>query len=601
MIARQRVLIFDDNEDHAESVRSLLANVTSDQWIRGAGSDFELDVSEIILAKSSAAHVAAWRNGEPCDYELVVADVHMPGGADEGALAVLKALSKVERPPLLVVMTERIEDVADPMRRDIEALANAPTCPVRCLVTSKHGDMKAVREPERQLEKATWRGYFIRAVASRGNPDALRRLQSEADHHRKFGQLPALQAAFVECGRAREDPLVIVISEPRGLLGSFARAYNNRVDPLPELSPSVFDQILLHLLRDKRAYDAICAEEADDFLQFAFSSDGDVARQKLQMLTNRVILSGPAADETSHPFAGQLFLQVSPEADARFASVPFYRDLPKVRIPSFAKMREEAEAEGRNDDGPARRDLFELVRIMLSVQGVVADPFDVAVMAAYDWGLGFQGRHSGVEALRACATWMKGEADESRAPPGAVIGVLMQEPKGRASIWAGIDRSNLLRLVLELQAQHHRDVCTQAAAFMYFKVLCTTGPEAVRRSECEAFWGKRGLFRKLKDRTAFPGKLVEGAWPSVEDSLLYVWSDTRADKSKSVAARMAERVSASLKKPTASSTNLDTIRALWPRHGGGRKPGIEQLGVLEKRFIARLRGFISPTGGITPL
>jgi hypothetical protein len=371
------------------------------------------------------------------------------------------------------------------------------------------------------------------------------------------------------------------------MLSAFAAAVNNDIRlRFRGISPPAFLDLLAHGCRDMSAHEAVLIEDADEILVGAVSDQGESLRHALQLLSNRQISRRQGQSSAYDRFLGQVFLQVSHELDAELgAHGAFYRDLPKLRIPPFTEMRRRMTEAGRTPSH-ARNDVTEVVKFMLA--DIAADPFDVAVMAAYDWDLGFDGQSAGVDALRLCAEWMASVADEASAPAGKVIERLTATPEGRASIYANLDKASLLRLILELIVQsHHEDVCLQSAAFLYFKTICTLGNDNECRQAAAEFWATRGIFRKLLSVHEFRlNKDDVGRWPPIEDRALYVWADEELEKPRSIATRLADRLSRSLEGclPDANSCELGTIRALLHLGEQGRKNGLVQLGVMNTPY-----------------
>src|SRR5207253_2150134 len=124
----------------------------------------------------------------------------------------------------------------------------------------------------------------------------------------------------------------------------------------------------------------------------------------------------------------------------RSSDLDLYRDFPKVYVPAFTELRARMTAAGRGA-AVSRTDVMGLIGFMLSAEGVAADSFDVAVMAAYDWSLGFNGQYAGVEAMRTCVQWMATRAEDGRAPSRLVVERLTQSKEGRESIYASLDEA----------------------------------------------------------------------------------------------------------------------------------------------------------------
>jgi CheY-like chemotaxis protein len=609
-----RILVVDDQPDHAEGIRRYLLQATVADWHEaGAPDGFILRPDDVLAETSSAALVAALRKGERCPYDVVICDINMDQKHDEGALAVLMALNegKQQHAPCLLAMTQFMS-TWDNRRREIESLSENLRVSVPCIVISKYKTLADVYDQEHQLDPGDWRDIVLRGILYRTDHKLFKQLRREAALSANVEHLGPFKAAFKKAKSFRDKSLVVVVSEPHGLQATFAEAFRRQVQlqSVVGFTTEHIERALFGGFLDLNKLgrgEARLLMDADDLVwEWVNSPETRLGQRLLEVNAGRIAASKNRTDE----FCGLVLVSITPETEARIlhnggAPSSLYNSLPRVTLPNYAATRAHM--------GP-------LVDLLLKSSELRVDHLDRAVMAAYDWNLGFHGPSSSAAfaALRACIDWIGTQSESHDAPPGIVANELTQSPDGRRSVYARMEREALVLYILERLVRVHKEHAAQsAAAFLYYLVIATMrDSESERKTALARLWRQSGAFRILKQMGSSEVKphMVEDAWPDrsgLTDASLY---SARANKNtstleRSTADKMLELLKGefrhffkrSAKRPATSRARAKKLRSgakelgpvgrrilelLSKLKGSGRSDGARQLGVLDAPLLS---------------
>jgi len=604
-----RILVLDDNLTHAAAVRDLLVQVTPEQW--GLESGFHLSERDVDVASASAPYVAAWKEEGQCPYDVVICDVHMGSAPDEGAMPVLETLRTLapNTVPCLIVMTQ-YRDRRDAVRMQIENLKRRSANAISCIVTPKYKDMHEVADRPVQLDRTDWRDLVVRAIVSRRDHGILGRLDRELNLWNAGNKLAAFKEALAWGRTVRQERIVILVSEPFGLHRYVASAWADQVitvsaDTAVQFPHLLFSDVGRYGLATLKADDVVLIDDADRFLDHVLSLSGGDLRARLWSLQNEQVLVGSGPTPEPKEFRGRLLLCVTLDfhdkaMKDRGEFAIFYSRIAKITLPTYAALRCAAAYSGvTRAHAAARADLDGLIDLMLETGRVNVDGLDRAVMVAYDWDLGFNGRGAGVDGLRHCVDWLSEKAENGGVPPGIVAAKLTETPEGRVSVYSYLSEQDLLLYILERLAQEFDGPCLQAAAFLYYKILCTTSQSVDRAEILSSFWANGRIFDSLayasSDLTlTLADNRSSRTWPALTDVQLYnpgaanpAWNNA-----PDIAQRMQERLPSIIEafSTNPASQNQKRLIDLWQTFSArGAKGGSRQLAVLDQPYRIRER------------
>lgn len=582
-----RILVLDDQPEHGEAIRQCLLSISQEHWASaGAPAGWELGERDIETRQSSGDLVASLQKRQECPFDVIICDVNMDQGKREGALAVLDALhqSKPSPSPCLVAMTQFMES-ADPRRLEIERLADDPSVP--CFVISKYKTLAEVKNRDQQLEARDWRDLVLRAIVYRREHLILKKLKQDASLRASVEKLGPFRDVFKQAHNLRNSSVVILVSEPVGLQATIAEAFGRRVerasihDTIVGLS---VERIGLALfggwldLQKLTSDDARLLLHANELVRDVVLSSEGTLGQRILLLRQRIITTSDDPRETGKPFRGLLILCVSQEFHKEMLALTgqpahIYKAFPRIALPPYREVR---------------RAIGPLIDLKLGMRGLGVDDLDRAVMAAYNWDLGFRGvtDRTGFAALEDCIDWASENADRNIVARGVIANELTQTDDGRKSVYSGLGRDTLLLYVFDRLIRVYKiDATLGAAAFLYYRTLCTlSGNNAEKQAVLESFWKENGIFEGLKVRGDKETKMKiggsAGTWPvSLADDDLY----------------RAKQANGGEREPTTASKMWDLLKNDFPRLLKDKEP--HGSTPIEKRIIEQAKPLKHPGSG----
>lgn len=597
-----RLLIIDDQEHHAVGIKDQILKVPQEEWDKSAiPGGLAVRPSQIEVRTSSAELVESILANHACPYDVVICDINMDVKQNEGALAILKALieAQVTSPPCLLAMTQ-FHSNSDSRRLEIERLSDDPRVSVPCIPISKFKTLEDVQDQALQLDPYDWRDLVVRAIVHRTDHSLLKDVKRDAALRTRIEGLGPFRPAFKRVSEYLRRSLVVLVSEEYGLQATLADGFGRVVTAsnVAGLEVALVEASLRHGPRDLAKLDegsALLLFGADDVIREVCESPEVPLGQLLLQLNEGYLTLDP--EQAVKKFGGLLLLSVTPStADAmRHAGgrpQQIFERFIKIELPPYRAARE------------AMPDLVELV---LKMRGLRIGDLDRALMAAYNWDLGFD-RFQGFAALRECVGWSHKQAGGAIVPDGLVADKLTQTAADRESVYRELNKDALLLYIVDRLVRVFKRETTQGvAAFLFYYIVCTLQAESSLGKEALArLWRAKaargstraGAFEALRELGDEPVKSeigkFKGNWPKLSLSALYSARAyaSNGERQRSTGEQMLEMLKVDFRYLfSGQSREGNALQAKLARRfaelkGAGRSRGNAQLGVLDFPYFS---------------
>jgi hypothetical protein len=598
-----RLLILDDQNHHAVGIRDQILKVPPEEWEKSAvPGGIAVRPSQIEVRNSSTELVESIRTSRTCPYDVIICDINMGMETAEGALALLKALmdAEVTNPPCLLAMTQFHSD-SDSRRLEIERLSDDPRVSVPCIPISKFKTLEDVEDQALQLDPYDWRDLVLRAIVHRTDHALLKDVKRDAALSARVEKIGPFRAAFKRVREHLYRPLVVLVSEEYGLQATLAEAFGRAVNP-SDVTGLHVSQVYASLghggQRDLAKLDegsALLLYGADEVIRSVCDSPEIPLGQLLLQLNGGELALD--AGQASTKFGGLLLLSITPNtanaiSRAGEQSHRIFERLIRIELPSYLETWHVT---------------LELVDLMLQMRGLRIDDLDRAVMAAYNWDLGFD-RFRGFAALRECVGWAHKQAGGTTVPNGLVADKLTETAVGRKSVYSSLGKDELLLYIFDRLVRVFKSESTQTvAAFLFYKTVCTLQAESpIAKKALARLWRAKtardntraGAFEALRELGDESVKAAivksKGGWPDLSLSTLYSASAhvSEITRPRSTGEQMLEMLKSDFRYLFQDSPReKNALRAklairFVDLKGGGRSRGRDQLGVLDYPYFS---------------